>query len=326
MTTTLVNRVADWVDLSDLPSSIDPFALKIPKAELSKEQWLAIRRTGIPSSEIATVLGENPYKTPYAFYQETIGEWTPDDLSDNEAVEVGIDLEEYCGRKFSERTGRRVRRDNFMRRSPEHPFLIANVDFDVVAEDGQVPEIAECKTSLGRAAFTDMWGDGLADVPDPYALQLMGQLIVKGRRRGWIPALLAGPRVKVYCIEFRADLAEIIVDGARDFYRRLVERDAPPVTLLADAKRAFPKARPIEVQATAEIVEAVVQLRSWKASEKIDKARIEELQGKVAGFMADADTLVHGRARLLTYKNVERSGYTVAPSSTRQFRLSSEKE
>ncbi|MGC2633187.1 MAG: YqaJ viral recombinase family protein [Candidatus Cybelea sp.] len=273
-------------------------------------------------------------KTPFALYQEKIGEWEPDDLSDNEAVEVGIDLEEYCGRKFTERTGRRVRRDNFIRRSREHPFLIANIDFDVVAEDGSTPEIAECKTSLGRAAFTDLWGDaftdlwgdGPADVPDAYALQLMQQLIVKGRRRGWIPALLAGPRVKVYRIDYRADIADVIIEAARDFYRRLVERDAPPVTALADAKRAFPTSRAVEMQASVEIVEAVTKLRDAKNCEKIYKGRVDELQGKIAGFMADADTLVHGRTRLLTYKTIERSGYTVAPSSTRQFRLSGEKE
>lgn len=316
----------DWVDLSGLPESIDPFALKVPKASLSKEQWLTIRRTGIGSSEIATILGENPYKTPFAYFQECIGEWEPDDLSDNEAVEVGIDLEEYCGRKFTERTGRMVRRDNFLRRSPHYPFMLANIDFDVVAENGNSPEIAECKTSLGRAAFTDMWGDGPTDVPSAYILQVIHQLIVKGRRRGWIPALLAGPRVKVYCVEYRADIAEAIIEASREFYQRLLDREAPPVTALGDAKRAFPTSRAIEVQATQEIVEAVEQLRAAKANEKGNKTRIDELQGRIAGFMADGDTLVHGRTKLLTFKTVERSGYTVAPSSSRTFRLSSEKE
>ncbi len=323
MTTALAHR-ADWVDLSILPGDVDPLALKIPKSELTKEQWLAVRRTGIGSSDVATVLGENPYKTPFALFMEKVGEWEPEDLSDKEAVEVGIDLEEYCGRKFTERTGRRVRRDNFIRRSREHPFLIANIDFDVVAEDGSTPEIAECKTSLGRAAFTDLWGDGPADVPDAYALQLMQQLIVKGRRRGWIPALLAGPRVKVYQIDYRADIADVIIEAARDFYRRLVERDAPPVTALADAKRAFPTSRAVEVQASVEIVEAVTKLRDAKNCEKIYKGRVDELQGKIAGFMADSDTLVHGKQLLLTYKTIKRKGYTVKESEHREFRMAKE--
>lgn len=317
----------DWVPLSRLKTiDVDPLALNVSKLALCKDDWLLIRRTGIGASEIATVLGESPYKTPYALYQEKVGEWEADDLSDNEAVEIGLDLEEYCGRKFTERTGRKVRRDNFLRRCPDHLFLIADIDFDVVAEDGQPPEIAECKTSLGRAAFTDLWGDGPSDAPDAYVLQVTQQLIVKGRRRGWIPALLAGPRVKVYVVEYRADLADIIIEAGREFYQRMIDRNPPPITSLADAKRAFPKARPVEVQASAEIVEAVASLRAAKANESDDKALVTELQGKIAGFMTDADTLVHGRTRLLTYKTVERSGYTVAPSSTRTFRLSSEKE
>jgi putative phage-type endonuclease len=327
MNTALADRRPDWVDFSRFKAiDVDPFAAKISRLSMSNSDWLAVRRTGICSSDVAAMLGESPFKTPFALYQEKIGEWEPDDLSDNEAVQVGLDLEEYCGRKFAERTGRAVRRDNFLRRCPEHPFLIANVDFDVVAENGEPPEIAECKTSLGRAAFTDMWGDGPADVPDAYALQVMQQLIVKGRRRGWIPALLAGPRVKIYCIEFRADIADVIVEAAREFYQRLIDRNPPPVTSLADAKRAFPTSRSIEVQASTEIVEAVASLREAKKAEKSDKATIESLQGTIAGFMADADTLMHGRTRLLTYKSSPRSGYTVAPSMTRSFRLSSEKE
>ena len=82
----------------------------------------------------------------------------------------------------------------------------------------------------------------------------------------------------------------------------------------------------VEVQASLEIAGAVQSLRTAKLDEKKNKAIVDELQGKIAGFMADADTLMHGRAKLLTYKTIERSGYTVAPSSTRQFRLSSEKE
>ena len=78
-TTALAHR-ADWVDLSDVLPVVDPFALKIPKTELTKTQWLAIRRTGIGSSDVATVLGENPYKTPFALYQRRSAKWRHHDL------------------------------------------------------------------------------------------------------------------------------------------------------------------------------------------------------------------------------------------------------
>ena len=89
--------------------------------------------------------------------------------------------------------------------------------------------------------------------------------------------------------------------------------------------KEFCWARP-SPKATAAIADAVVELRKAKADEKANKKHIETLQGEIAGFMADADTLVHGHTRLLTYKTVERKGFSVAPSSSRQFRLVGDKE
>jgi putative phage-type endonuclease len=324
------DRMSAALDLGvDLPEGIDLNASRIPTKGLTREQWLAIRRTGIGSSDVAACLGEDPFgKTPFALYQEKRGEWEPDDISDKIAVEVGNDLEEYCAQKFSERTGKKVRRDNFIRRNPQFPWMIANLDRRTVADNGDVPQIVECKTSLGRMAlFSDLWGeDGSADVPEYIILQVTHQMIVDGSAPAYVPALLAGPRINVYSIPLNETIADAVIEGTRDMWRRIVKGDAPPVTSLADARRAFPKSRSVECQASAEIVACVAQLRDAKGDEKSAKARIDALQGQVAGFMADADTLMHGNQRLLTYKTVERGAYSVGPSSSRQFRIDSQKE
>lgn len=306
----------------ELPEGIDITATRIPTKDLTREQWLAIRQTGIGSSDAAACLGEDPWRTPYRLWMEKTGQWEPEDLSDNVAVEVGTDLEEYCARKFTERTGIRVRRDNFIRRNPAYPWMLANLDRRTVAEDGDVPLIVECKTSLGRLAFSaDLWGDGESDVPDHIAIQTCHQMIVDGSSPAFVPALLAGPRLQIYRIHLREALADAIIDATRDMWRRIVENDPPAVTSLSDARQAFPQSKAVECQASAEIAAAVAELRAAKADEKASKERIERLQGQIAGFMADADTLVCGRQRLLTYKTVSRAAYSVAASSSRQFRL-----
>lgn len=40
---------APWVDLSGLPTNVDPYASRVPVKDLSYEQWLTLRRTAVGS-------------------------------------------------------------------------------------------------------------------------------------------------------------------------------------------------------------------------------------------------------------------------------------
>lgn len=52
-----------------------------------------------------------------------------------EAMRQGRDMEDYVARRFSEKTGLKVRRSHQLYRSKEHPFQIADVDRMIVGED-----------------------------------------------------------------------------------------------------------------------------------------------------------------------------------------------
>ncbi len=64
------------------------------------------------------------------------------DLSDNEAMRQGKNLENYVAQRFTEETGKKVRHSNKMYWSEEHPFMYADVDRLLVGEDAGL----ECKT------------------------------------------------------------------------------------------------------------------------------------------------------------------------------------
>ena len=96
---------------------------------MSNEEWLTLRKTGIGGSDAGSICGVNPFGSPMEL--------------DNEAVRQGHDLEDYVAQRFMEKTGLKVRRSNFMYRSVEHPFMIADVDRLVIGEDAGL----ECKTA-----------------------------------------------------------------------------------------------------------------------------------------------------------------------------------
>ena len=131
---------------------------KISLAGVSNAEWLRLRKTGIGGSDAGAVCGVNPYSSAMKVFQDKTGEAVEE--QDSEAVRIGHDLEQYVAERFTEATGLKVRRSNFMYRSMEHPFMIADVDRLVIGEDAGL----ECKTASAYNA--DKWSDG--DIPLHY--------------------------------------------------------------------------------------------------------------------------------------------------------------
>lgn len=161
---------------------------KIPISNMGHEEWLALRKTGIGGSDAGTVCGLNPYGSLMKLYHDKTGDVT--DELDSEAVRQGHDLEQYVAERFMEATGLKVRKSNFMYRSKEHPFMIADVDRLVAGEDAGL----ECKTA--SAYNTDKWKDG--NIPLHYAMQCFHYMAVTGKRAWYIAAVILG--VSLYSI------------------------------------------------------------------------------------------------------------------------------
>ena len=125
---------------------------KIPTAGMSREGWLQLRKQGIGGSDAGAVCGLNPYSSKMKVFVDKTSDST--EVIDNEAIRIGNDLEQYVAQRFMEATGLKVRRSNFMYRSKEHPFMIADVDRLVIGEDAGL----ECKTASAYSA--DKWDDG----------------------------------------------------------------------------------------------------------------------------------------------------------------------
>ena len=70
---------------------------------MKREDWLKLRKNGIGGSDAGAVCGLNPYTSPMAVYRDKTTDVL--DLSDNEAMRQGRDLEEYVAQRFTEETG-----------------------------------------------------------------------------------------------------------------------------------------------------------------------------------------------------------------------------
>jgi len=185
---------------------------KTATANMSNREWLALRKTGIGGSDAGTVCGLNPYSSPMKlFHDKTSGE--TEEL-DNEAVRQGHDLEEYVAQRFSEATGLKVRRSNYMYRSVEHPFMIADVDRLVVGEDAGL----ECKTASAYNA--DKWKDG--DIPLHYIMQCYHYMAVTGKRTWYIAAVILGKEFVYRKLVWNDELIGRLTEMEKDFWENHV--------------------------------------------------------------------------------------------------------
>ena len=164
---------------------------------LSKEDWLRYRKSGITGTDAGAILGLNPYRSAFQVYHDKISD-TIENM-DNEAMRQGRDLEDYVARRWMEETGKRVYRLPAMLYHPKYSFAHADVDRMVMGENAGL----ECKTtfSLDLKQFNGV------EFPVQYYAQCIHYLAVTGADRWYLAVLAYGRGFFTFTLE--RDQAEI---------------------------------------------------------------------------------------------------------------------
>lgn len=163
---------------------------KISTANMSREDWLAERRNSLGGSDMGAVLGLSRWRSPYSVWAEKTGRLPPEE--DNEAMRHGRDLEEYVASRFAEKSGKQVRRMNYLLRNDEAPYIHANIDRRVLGERSGL----ECKT----ASALNLKSYAGGEFPDSYYVQCVTYLTVTGWERWYLAVLILGKGFQIYQI------------------------------------------------------------------------------------------------------------------------------
>lgn len=189
---------------------------------IDRRQWLGVRKGGIGSSDAAAAVGLNPYKSPLELWLEKTGRVeVVEQREDMEAATYwGTLLEPLVAAAYTAKTGNKVRRLNAVLQHPSFPYLLANIDREVIGQTGV--QILECKTA-GEFG-SRLWKDG---VPEYVQLQVQHQLAVTGKQAADVAVLLCGQKLEIHRIERdEALIARLIVLETR--FWDMVEQDIDP--------------------------------------------------------------------------------------------------
>ena len=201
-------------------------ALKLVRTQhLDREEWLDVRKRGIGSSDAAAAVGLNPYKSQLELWMEKTGRddlFAPIDVNDESTpLYWGTLLEPIVAAHYTKRSGNRVRRVNAVLQHPDHPWMLANIDREVVgAPDVQ---LLECKTAGINGSR--LWKEG---VPEYVQLQVMHQLAVTGKQAADVAVLMGGQELQIHRIERDDTLIQQLITLERQFWGYVERDEAPP--------------------------------------------------------------------------------------------------
>lgn len=181
---------------------------KISTIDMSHDEWLEHRRKSIGGSDAASIIGLNPWSSPYTVWADKLGKLPPKE--DNEAMRQGRDLEFYVAERFAEKTGKKVRRENHILINPDYPFAHANVDRMVVGEDAGL----ECKTTstLNLKNFKN------GAFPDTYYVQCVHYMMVTGCSKWYLAVLVLNKEFMVFEIERDEEEIKALAKAEAEFW------------------------------------------------------------------------------------------------------------
>lgn len=195
---------------------------------LDKKEWLKYRKQGIGGADAGAVCGLNPYRTALQVYQDKVSEEIEE--VDNEAMRQGREFEDYVARRFTEATGKKVRRANAMFYHAKYPFMLSDVDRMVVGENAGL----ECKTASPYMA--DKWEDG--KIPLSYQIQCLHYMAVCNAEAWYIAVLIYGKEFKYCRIERDEEMIADLIRIEQDFWENHVlkrQMPSPDGSKLADS-------------------------------------------------------------------------------------------
>ena len=297
---------------------------------MERDAWLQERSKGIGGSDVATVLGLNPYKTPLSLWEEKTGKTKSSPAG--EAAYWGTTLEDVVAKEFSKRTGMKIQRVNFLLSTGENGWMRGNIDRAIVNEQiaktvrVNKPEKAaetglmlstdvglECKTA--NAFMADKWGSSQEaeivsgnvvtehQIPLYYETQIQWYMAVTGIKKFYVAVLIGGQDFRMYEVRRDEDVIKAIVEKCHAFWFKKVLADVPPDPINADdIKKLYARDDGEMVEASNDEAADIGELRTIRERIKELQDQEKAVANRVILAIGEKSGLLIGGEKAVTYK------------------------
>lgn len=267
----------------------------------SREEWLNVRKSGIGSSEVATIVGLNPWETPYQLWRRKVGIAAPKE--ENFAMKAGHYLEDAVSHFWADETGREIIKrsaGDWIIRDNDRPFLQVSPDrtYWLTGEkrnDGN-KGILECKTTQSSIDADDL--------PKHWFCQVQYQLGVAGLEHGSLAWLCGGREFGYKDIDLVPDFYGWLVDEVERFWQdNILGKQEPSAVSVKDILLKYNRhcdGKIVEVG--SDIFDACTNLREIKKQIKALETTQAKLEERIKMAFGDAEGISFAGQTLATWK------------------------
>lgn len=266
-----------------------------------RAQWLEARKDGIGASEVASIVGLNPWETPYQLWRRKTGQ----DPAKQEtfAMKAGHYLEDAVARFWSDETGCEIIKssdEDFMFVNPDKPFLRVSPDrtywLTGQTRNDDNKGILECKTTQKIIDANDL--------PKHWFVQVQMNLGVAELQEGSLAWLTAGREFGYKHLSFVPDFFAWLCEETEKFWLDNVKGGKEPAaTNVQDVVLKYARHTDGKVvEATDEIYSAYTDLKAVREEMSALEERKAALEEKIKLGFGDAEALSYGGSTIATWK------------------------
>lgn len=266
-----------------------------------RTEWLKYRESGIGSSEVATIVGLNPWETPYQLWRRKVGLDAP--KQENFAMKAGHYLEDAVSLFWQDETGQQVIKSSagdWLIRDDERPYLQVSPDRTYWLADmphsNENKGILECKT-------TQMTIDE-DDIPKHWFVQVQYQLGVAGYQHGSLAWLTQGRNFGYKDLAFVPDFFAWLVEEVDKFWVDNIQaKQEPTAANVQDILLKYNRHTDGKiVEVNDEIFTAYQDLKAVKDELSAIEEKKTALEEKIKLGFGDAEAISYDGQTLATWK------------------------
>mgnify|MGYP001477650660 CR=1 FL=1 len=244
------------------------------------EKQIEKRKGHIGSSDMAAILGLDPFRTAYDVWIEKTGRLeTP---VSNSAMVRGRYLEDAILRWFETDFGKKIIKNQY--RALKQADVPVGVNLDAIVKDEGRPVEAKSVGPYNQ----EKWGTpGTDEVPDRVIIQCAVQLLCVDSDLCYVPVYLPYRDFNLFYVYRNKELEEIILEHAHEFWEKYVLTDTPPEGVLP----TLPYIRNIRrtaktISIPSSLFEAYDEVNNFL---KEAEAKKEQIQAAILAAMGDAE-------------------------------------
>lgn len=264
-------------------------------------EWLKYRESGIGSSEVATIVGLNPWETPYQLWRRKVGLDAP--KRENFAMKAGHYLEDAVSLFWQDETGQQVIKSSagdWLIRDNERPYLQVSPDRTYWLRDmphsNDNKGILEIKTTQ-KSIDED-------DIPKHWFCQVQYQLGVAGYQYGSLAWLTQGRDFGYKDLAFVPDFYDWLVEEVDKFWLDNIQgKQEPTAANVQDILLKYNRHTDGKiVEVNDEIFAAYQELKEVRDELSAIEEKKTALEEKIKMGFGDAEAISYGGQTIATWK------------------------